>query len=123
MSSAFIPLPVVGQDGWWLRPHHCFLCKRLVPAWWWLWHFGGTGPVVSCADCATILDLVHEIAHWPLHVQPINLVRADIVAITARLKHIREEHGVPRESEDFESDDTLEYDSEGNPYTDGGQCS
>ena len=74
--------------------------------------------MVPWADCAAILDLIYQIAHWPLHVQPINLVRADIVAITARLKHIREEHGVPREPEDFESDDTLEYSSDATPQTD-----
>ena len=46
------------QGEWWLRPHHCFICKRRVPAWWWLYYWGV--PVVSCADCAAILDLIYR---------------------------------------------------------------
>ena len=70
--------------------------------------------MVSCSDCAAILDLIYEIAHWPVQAPTINLVRADIVAITARLSRIRNRHVVRQGSGDDASEDTLLY-SDGSP--------
>ena len=74
--------------------------------------------MVSCADCSAILDLIGELSHWPLHAPAIDLVRADIVAITARLHHIRArsvETYVVEQHPDDESGDTLVHSDESPP--------
>ena len=70
----------------------CDCCGRQIQAWWWLWHFGNQNRL--CADCACILELVQELHHWPVHSEVHEgqfslLARADIVAITTRLRERR----------------------------------
>ena len=70
----------------------CDCCCRQIQAWWWLWHFGNQNRL--CADCACILELVQELHHWPVHSEVHQgqfslLVRADIVALTTRLRERR----------------------------------
>ena len=55
-------------------------------------------------------SFLRRTAEWPT----INLVRADIVAITARLSRIRNRHVVRQGSGDDASEDTLLY-SDGSP--------